>query len=95
MVIVYPNQQARFVPYNPYAIEVNQINRNYYNYEGFRHIARYCRNREIKGRIRKGRKLEYKRNEYNQNDNLNKKEDLIVLNQVSIVAITDLQYFLE
>ena len=34
-------------------------NRNCYNCGGFRHLARNCRNKKIKDRIGKGRRLEY------------------------------------
>jgi len=39
-------------------------NRNYYNYRGFRHLAKNCRNRG-RNRIGKERRLEYGRNEDN------------------------------
>ena len=54
-------------------------------------MTRYCRNREIDNKIGEGRRLEYRENENNeerriierengQNNNLNRDEDLIVLN---------------
>jgi len=60
--IVYPNQWAEFVLYNPYTIEVNHGNRNYYNCGGFEHLARKYRNRKKGGRIMKGKRLEYEEN---------------------------------
>jgi len=53
------NQKLEFSPCNSYTINVDQENRNYYNYGGFRHLARNCRNKGTGGRIRKGRRLEY------------------------------------
>ena len=67
-------------------------NRNCYNCRGFGHLARNCRNRRTKGRIREGRRLEYMNN--GQENNLNRDRDLIVLDDISIV-VTDLQCFLE
>jgi len=61
--------------------------RNCYNCEGFRHIARNCRNKGIENRIRKERRLEYGRNmnnkqsrieEANRQSNLNREGNLIV-----------------
>jgi len=61
--------------------------RNCYNCEGFGHMARYCRNREIGNRIGEGRRLEYGRNKGqkrieggNRKQNLNRERDLILLN---------------
>ena len=61
-VIVYPNQRAGFALYNPYAIDVDRNNRNYYNCGGFGHLARNCRNRGIENRIGEGRRLGYRNN---------------------------------
>ena len=41
---------------------IDKQNRNYYNYRGFEHLARNCRNRRIRSRIEKGKRLEYRRN---------------------------------
>jgi len=70
-------------------MEVNCTNRNCYNCEGFRYLARNCRNKEIRGRIGKGRKLEYGNGNNRQrrvsergnrqNNNLNGNKNLIVL----------------
>jgi len=59
-------------------------NRNCYNYGGFGHMAKNCRNRGIENRIGDGRRLEYgQRLKIEENDrqrNLNGKRDLVVLN---------------
>jgi len=61
--------------------------RNCYNCEGFGHMARHCRNREIGNRIGEGRRLEYGGNKGqkrieggNRKQNLNRERDLILLN---------------
>jgi len=60
VVIVCSNQQAKFVPWQDfYTIEVDRRNRNCYNYGGFEHLARNCRNKETGGRIGKSKRLEY------------------------------------
>ena len=96
--IVYLIQQARFVPQNPYTIDIDRGNRNCYNCKSFGHWARNCRNRGIRDRIGKDKRLKYRGNvqetENNRQNNLNGKRDLIILNQV-LVAITDLQYLVE
>ena len=84
-VIVCLNHQARFILYNLYTIEVDQGNRNYYNCRRFGHLARNCRNKKTENRIEKSRRLEYKKRRMiersnEQNDNLNRDKDLIVLN---------------
>ena len=61
---------------NPYAIEVNK-SRNCYSCGGFGHLAKNYRNRE---RIEQGRRLEYRENQNNEQRNLNREENLIVLN---------------
>ena len=38
---------------------MNRENRDCYNCRRFGHIARYCRNKSIGGRIGEGRRLEY------------------------------------
>ena len=66
VVMVYLNQQTVFVPHNSYAMEVDQENRNCYNYREFGYIARHCRNRGIEGRIEEEKRLEYRGNENNE-----------------------------
>jgi len=66
------------------------VNRNYNNCKCFGYMARHYRNRRTKGKIRKGRKLEYRGNKNNGEkriiegengqNNLNGDKDLIVLN---------------
>ena len=90
MIIVCLNQQIVFTSYNLYSIEVDRNNRNCYNCEGFRHLARNCRNRGMGDRIGEERRLEYGqgnnkqkrmiKEEEGQNSNLNGDRDLIVLN---------------
>ena len=46
IIMVHPNQRAKFTQYNPYTIDMDRGNRNCYNYGGFEYIARNCRNRE-------------------------------------------------
>ena len=58
-VMTCPNQRAGFASCHPYAMNMDQENRNYYNCGGFGHLARNYRNRRTGGKIRKGRKLEY------------------------------------
>ena len=94
IVIVHPNQQAEFALYNSYAIKVNRENKNCYNHKKFRHLAKNCRNRRIEESIRQGRRLEYRENENNRQNNLNKDRDLMVINQVSVATI-GLQYLPE
>ena len=77
MVMVYLNLQVVFIPYNPYAMEMNRENKNCYNCGRFGHLAKNCKNKE--NRIGKGRRLEYK-NENQGQSNLNGERDLIVLN---------------
>jgi len=68
-------------------MDVDQENRNCYNCGRFRHLARNCRNRGIENRIEEGRRLEYEQNngqrlmieEENEQSNLNRDRDLIVL----------------
>ena len=74
-IMVNLNQQLEFVlRYDLYAIDVNR-ERNCYSCEGFGHLERNCRNREIVGR---GRQLKYRNNQ--NASNLNKKENSTVLN---------------
>lgn len=51
VVMVYLIQQAEFALQKSYTIEVDQRNKNCYNYGEFRHLARNCRNRKTEGRI--------------------------------------------
>jgi len=71
-------------------MEVDWENRNCYNCRCFGHIARYCRNRGIEGKIGEGKRLKYQGNKNNrkrrriegengQSNNLNRDRDLIVL----------------
>ena len=86
-MMVHPNQQVRFVPQQDlYAMEVDKTNRNYYDCGGFGHLVRNCRNRNMKGKIGKSRRLEYRQrritkgvNRQSQNNNLNGEQDLILL----------------
>jgi len=48
---------------NPYAIEVDYGNRNYYNCGVFRHLARNCRNKGTEDQIGEERRLEHRNNE--------------------------------
>ena len=88
-VMVYSNQQAGLVSCNLYAMNINQGNRNCYNYRRFEHLTRNCRNTGTRDRIKKGRRLEYKENKErkmieNKQNNLNGNRDLIVFNQISV-----------
>ena len=47
-------------------MEVDYGNRNCYNCERFRHIARYCRNKGTEDRIGKGKRLKYRGNKNNE-----------------------------
>ena len=51
--------------------------RNYYSYRGFEHLVRNFRN------IGRERRLEYE----NERDNLNREQNLVVLNQVLVIII--------
>ena len=62
-------------------------NQNCYNYGGFGHLAKNYRNRGAGTRIEEGRRLEYRDNNgqrriegENGQENLNGKQDLILLN---------------
>jgi len=50
--------------------------KNCYNYKGFDYIARYCRKRRNWKRVRQEKRVEYRNN---RNNNLNREENLIVL----------------
>jgi len=83
VVIARPQQQgAGFPPRNPYAMEVDRSNRNCYNYGGFGHLVKHCRNRGTENRMEEGRRLEYggqRREEEGKGpSNLNGEGDLIV-----------------
>jgi len=64
-------------------MKVDYANRNCYNYGVFSHLVRNCRNKRMKNRIEKGRRLEYGERRImeegnKQSINLNGEEDLIV-----------------
>jgi len=46
IVIVCLTQQARFVPYNSYAIKVDKENRNYSNCGKFGYLVKNCKPRK-------------------------------------------------
>ena len=73
IVMICPNQRARFSQYSPYAMNVNR-KRNCYSCREFGHLTQNCR-RQVMGQ---GKRMEYKDNRNNKN-NLNGEEDLIVL----------------
>ena len=84
-VMVCSNQRAVFAQHNLYAMDVNRGNRNCYNYRGFGHLARNCRNRGMGNKIGEGKRLEYRNRSMikggnENNSNLNEDRDLIVLN---------------
>jgi len=63
-----------------YAMDVDR-ERNCYNCEGFRHLARNCRNRGTRNRIGERRRLEYgNRRMIEKKDEQNRDRDLVVLN---------------
>ena len=80
VVMMHSNQKAEFAQHNPYAIDVDQENRNCYNCRGFGHLMRNCRNRGTGNRIGEGRRLEYRQNNGRNNgqNNLNREGNLIV-----------------
>ena len=83
IVMVHLNQWAEFVPqHNPYAIDVDRGDKNYYNCGSFGYLARNCRNRRTGNKIRKERRLDYRQNNgrNNRQNNLNGEGDLIVFN---------------
>ena len=69
-------------------MDVDKENRNCYNYRGFGHIARNCRNRGTENRIGEGRRLDYRQNNRqklmikgnNGQKNLNGEGYLVVFN---------------
>ena len=86
-VMICPQQRAEGTQRNPYTMDVNKReNRNCYNYGGFGHLARNCRNKRTGNRIGEGRRLEYGVNERQgrieggNRENLNGERDLILLN---------------
>jgi len=63
---------------------VDKENRNCYNCGKFEHLAKNCRNRGIGNRIRKGKRLKYRKKRIieegnKSNSNLNRDQDLILL----------------
>jgi len=64
---------------DPYAMEVYR-GRNCYACGGFRHMACHCRNRDQRGRVAEGRRLEYGRGgikgNFEHSDNLKGMENL-------------------
>jgi len=78
VVMICPQQKAGFAQQNPYAMEMDRSNRNYYSCGGFGHLARNCRNKRIENKIEKRRRLEYGGNGNNEQSNLKEKENLIV-----------------
>ena len=57
---------------DPYAMKVDR-GRNCYTCRGFRHMAQHCRNREQRGKVIEGRRLEHgerRERNYEQSDNL-------------------------
>ena len=89
IIMVHPNQRAKFTQYNPYTIDMDRGNRNCYNYRGFGYLARNCRNRETGDRIGKKRRLEYRQRRIIEGgnkdiSNLNGDKNLIVLDQVLV-----------
>ena len=47
-------------------MNVNQGNRNYYNYKRFGHLTRNCENRKAGNKIGEGKRLEYGGNKNNE-----------------------------
>ena len=74
-IMVCYNQRTEFAQHNPYTMDMNKGNRNCYNYRGFEHLARNCRNRRTENRIGEERRLEYRERRMiegeNKNNNLN------------------------
>ena len=77
-VMICPQQRARFAQWNPYAMEVDRSNRNYYSCGGFGHLVRNYRNKRIENRTGKRRRLEYRDNGNNRQSNLKEERDLII-----------------
>ena len=76
-VVVTRNQERPMGPLkkDPYMINVDK-GRNCYTCGRFGHLARNCRNKRMKNRIRKGRRLEYRQRKMieggnEDNNNLN------------------------
>ena len=71
-VMMCPQQRIEGVQRNLYVMDVNRReNRNCYNYRGFGHLVRNCRNRRGGNKIGEGRRLEYKDNGDKKQNNLN------------------------
>jgi len=59
-------------------MEVDKSNRNCYNCGEFRYLARNCRNRTEQNRIGEERRLKYRDNGKEEQNNLNGERDLIL-----------------
>ena len=59
-VIVRGQEQGVEMPprWDPYAIEIDR-GRNCFACRGFRHMARHCRNWDMRGRVAENRRVEY------------------------------------
>ena len=60
IVIVYSNQRTGFALYNLYTIDVDQESRNCYSCKEFGYLAKNYRNKGIRSRIGKDKKLKYR-----------------------------------
>ena len=96
-VMMCPTQRVEFALHNPYTMNMDRRNKNCYSYREFGHLVRNYQNREMENRIREKRRLGYEQRlrikGNNGQDNLNKKGDLVIFNQVLVTI--GLQYFLE
>ena len=77
-VMIQLQQRTGLAQYNLYAMEVDK-ERNCYACGRFRHMVHYCRNQGQRGRMAKGRRVEYgegiERN-YEHSNNLKEVENL-------------------
>jgi len=82
VVIVHSQQRVGFAQRNLYAMDVDRRERrNCYNYGGFGHMVRDCRNKGVGNRIGEERRLEYGQGrieEESGQSNLKEERDLIV-----------------
>ena len=69
-------RRSRGMRRDPYVMDVNR-ERNYYSCGGFGYLAQNCRSQEI---MDQGRRMEYRDNLNDGQNNLNGEESLIVLN---------------